>query len=403
MDSSLSSSLPEDNTVAQSSSSTSPSESKPPVKHSYQKGKAKKPKRNKSAFILFSIEMRAKLKTGVQDQLNSNEMMVKLAELWKQLPKEEKEKFHAEAKSDKMRYLKELDNFSRNFPTESIHNKTKKNHIKKPCSAYAIFLKEMKKIIKKQKPELKMADVLKIVSEKWKGLTEQEKVIYQERAKLEKELVRVKLGENLLKEANKNEASKNFAAPKKKLHTQDSDGRKDDKDDIKTENLPGQSPEGTLSTATSLTRSDFSLRNDLPLLNTLVRAMSQPLAFPHIPSRAFNLFPSFLAKEQATNDDESKQLLELLNKTAKKSSELIADLLNFHLPTERFDSLNIFDRNPLLQGLAPFMSAPMAPLNDLSNLVMRNRPLHQPRTVINNIIIDALKTDGDEIQSKKEE
>ena len=238
----------EGHTCAQSPSSSGLSDSKPCPKNTYQKGKAKKPKRNKSAFILFSIEMRAKLKSGTQDQLNSNEMMVRLAELWKELPKEERERYDSEAKTDKMRYLQELENFSRSFPSETIQNKTKKNHVKKPCSSYAIFVKEMKKIIKKQQPELKMADVLKIISEKWKTLTDQERSIYQERANLEKEIVRSKLSEAILKEnINKRIMAKEGSIPRKKSHIQEEQvsnvvkiGQNDLEDKIKSGGLAEQ-------------------------------------------------------------------------------------------------------------------------------------------------------------------
>jgi len=69
-------------------------------------------------------------------------MMVKLASLWKDLADDEKKKYHDEAEKEKMRYLMELNEFYQKNPFEVIQNKTKKNHVKKPCSAYALYLKE---------------------------------------------------------------------------------------------------------------------------------------------------------------------------------------------------------------------------------------------------------------------
>jgi len=296
-----------------------------PVKTTYQKSKSKKPKRNKSAFILFSIDMRAKLKTDVQDQINSNEMMVKLAELWKQLPTEEKERYNSEAKSDKMRYLQELDDFSKAHPTETIHNKTKKNHVKKPCSSYAIFLKEMKNVIKDQSPNLKMADVLKIVSEKWKALTEEEKAVYQDRAKKEKELVKAKLDENLQNSLANNPSQDDPGAHKKlKGQAQRPNPAAYDIKSLMTQRTQSMKNEGASQNFSS-SRSNFS---DLdPSLLSIVRSQS------------------FQLPKRAGNDEDGKSLLGLLDRTLEKSRELIVDLLNFNLPSERLDSLNLFEKS----------------------------------------------------------
>lgn len=114
--------------------------------------------------------MRAKLRNDKFEKLNSNEMMVRLAELWKNLAENEKKKYHDQAEQEKVRYNTELTNFYQKNPFEVIQNKTKKNHIKKPCSAYAIYLKETKVTIKQEHPNLKMADILKIVAERYNTL-----------------------------------------------------------------------------------------------------------------------------------------------------------------------------------------------------------------------------------------
>lgn len=196
-------------------------DAQPVLKYSYNKNKNKKPRRNKSAFILFSIETRAKLKAQLGEDINSNEMMVRLAEKWKNLDKDEKNRFQTEAKLDKERYQKELDAFWKENPQELIQNRTKKNHVKKPCSAYALYLKEVKEEIKKDNPKMKMADVLKIVSERWKQLNSQEKAKYNEIAEKEKQIARAKLGEKY----KQNEVNSE-AVIKKKRARQKNDIRK---------------------------------------------------------------------------------------------------------------------------------------------------------------------------------
>jgi hypothetical protein len=154
--------------------------------------KKKKPKRNRSAFIIFSSETRAKLRS---ENLNSNEMMVKLAEMWKSISDNEKKKYYDLADQEKNRYMMDLNNFYMQNPNEVIQNKTKKNHIKKPCSAYAIYLKETKKDIKNENPDLKMADILKVVAERWKILPEDKRFEFQRKAQIEKEETQAKLNQ----------------------------------------------------------------------------------------------------------------------------------------------------------------------------------------------------------------
>jgi len=174
-------------------------EAKPLFKYSYDRYKSQKPRRNKSAFLLFSSEKRALLKANGEN-LNSNQMMGKLAELWNNLPPEERRRFDSEAIEEKKRYLQELEAFKKENPSiGGFHNKTKRNHIKKPCSAYGLFLKEATVHIKKEHPDLLMADVLKIVSERWKSLNEGEKQRYEERAKKEKNLSQAKQLEKITK------------------------------------------------------------------------------------------------------------------------------------------------------------------------------------------------------------
>jgi hypothetical protein len=181
--------------------------------------KKKKPKRNRSAFIIFSSTKRAQLKSLCDDQLNSNEMMVKLAELWRDLPEYEKRLFHEEAEKEKVRYLQDLNEFYEHNPNEIIQNKTKKNHVKKPCSAYALYLKDTKKTIKLESPDLKMADILKVVAQRWRELSESHRSIFQQKALAEKEITKAKMSEYL---SNKVEES----APSKKSPPQKKDRKR---------------------------------------------------------------------------------------------------------------------------------------------------------------------------------
>ena len=158
------------------------------------------PKRNKNRFLIFSMETRQKLKEeGIR--LNSNEMMEKLAELWRELPHDEKAKYDELALTDKNRYLEERRVFKQKYPDVLLENRTKRNYTKKPVSGYGMFLAEMKNIVRKEIHGVKMAEVLQIVSVLWKKLCQDEVDRYQRKSSREKELKRKIYLEN--KEGNK--------------------------------------------------------------------------------------------------------------------------------------------------------------------------------------------------------
>lgn len=373
----------EESMSEQSPSGFSPSQARASGKNSYsKKAKDNKPKRNKSAFILFSIEERAKLKSALHDQVNSNEMMVKLAEKWKQLSKEEREIFETEAKNDKMRYLREVEDFSKTHPDETIHNKTKKNHVKKPCSAYALFLKETKKVIKAEAPHLKMADVLKVVSEKWKSLNEDERVIFQDRAKVEKDMVKALLDQKVLKESARTnlpqpvkklcvEAEKRPAAPAVEIEPTEVIN-------IKEETIKMEEDQVKLEHShNSTTPSESYVKEEaVGGFDEMAKRMFQNLSMQ---------FNQTLYSQRSTeaSENQSQMLLNLFNVNFRKSSEL--------LMSEILTSNSM--RNPLSSVYNyPFLSHHALP-------TMRNcQPMAPSRSkVINNVIISAL--DG----AKKEE
>lgn len=299
--------------------------------------KSKKPKRNRSAFIIFSSETRSKIRSEQKEKLNSNEMMTKLANLWRDLPEDQKRKYHEIAEKEKVKYLLELNSFYQTFPYEVVQNKTKKNHVKKPCSAYALYLKEMKKKIKEENSSLKMADILKLVGERWKNLSEEEKAVYQDQANVEKEQAKVKMNEHMLRDI---EDLKKAPIPQKRVQS-----HKRIQKALMKENA-------------KLSASGYDLMQDLrtkveepnlrkQLQKQSVMGMSGPNYYDfEMPALQGYYNPSIVEKpaleslnmwsRQESNDPELEKeasflmsLYDTTNKIAKKKSELIYDLLTF--------------------------------------------------------------------------
>jgi len=162
----------------------------------------KMPKRNRSAYFLFSMDIRAKLKAESNNQLTPLETQSLVSKYWKDLSCEEKEKYEQKAKEEKLEYLVAMDKFYSNLTPETIE-KSKTNKPKKPCSAYAHFVRDIKTNLKKENPRLIMQEILHIASDKWKNLDEKIRVVYEEKARKDKEQY-MAITRNLNSESNEN-------------------------------------------------------------------------------------------------------------------------------------------------------------------------------------------------------
>jgi len=270
-----------------------------------------------------------------------------------------------------MRYLREVESFSKTHPEETIHNKTKKNHVKKPCSAYALFLKETKKIIKAEAPQLKMADVLKVVSEKWKNLNENDRAIYQERAKVEKDIVKALLDQKVLKESSRINTARPASVsapdmvPAKKLCQESNKTSKIEpeelqekikiEDQVKIEAFN----QNLVSTASSsLTPSDSSCIKE------------ETNGFDEIAKRMHSLNSLNQFSQSEFSENQNKMLLDFFNVSFRKSTELFSE---YFMAQERFNMM----RNPMSSIFNPFN-------------VRNCQPASNRSKIINNVIISAL-------------
>jgi len=198
----------------QSDSDFSPEDSPSYQPVTQKRERLKKPKRNKSAFILFSSDMRPKIKSETNS--NSNEMMVQLAKMWKELPSDQRQEYTKKAKLDKERYNLELASYAKTHPAKMIHNKTKNNHVKKPCSAYALFVKSVKETTKTENQGLKMAELFKIISQKWKEISQTERAKFEGLAEEEKRIAEEKKSEIKASKEEEEKAPSKKRGPKNK-------------------------------------------------------------------------------------------------------------------------------------------------------------------------------------------
>ena len=157
------------------------------------------PKKNKSAFLMFSNDMRPIVKQS-NKQLGQNQIMKQLATLWREITHEQKTKYEIMAQEDKDRYLREKRDFLTANPLAIIGNRTKKNHVHKPRSSYALFMSEKFSHVKDVYPHLETGEIVSKVAKEWRSLTQQQKAVYKQKADEEKLSKRMELQKRAVKD-----------------------------------------------------------------------------------------------------------------------------------------------------------------------------------------------------------
>ena len=158
-----------------------------------------KPEKNKSAFLMFSNDMRSIFKQN-NKQLGQNHIMKQLASLWNEATHEQKTRYQILAQQDKDRYLREKQDFLAANPSANFGYRTKKNHVHKPRSGYAVFMSERFSYVKDVYPHLETGEIVSKVAKEWRSLTQQQKAVYKQEADEEKLSKRMELQKRVVKD-----------------------------------------------------------------------------------------------------------------------------------------------------------------------------------------------------------
>ena len=162
------------------------------VKKSKKKKDPKAPKKNVSAWVMFCKANRAQVKEENPD-LKPKEIMSKLAALWK-VAKDDEDvmaEFKVQADADKERYAEEMKDYVPSEEEFGDGEKKKKKRVKLPGqpkgakSAWLYFCEAERKVLKKEKSELKGKEIMPELAKRWKKLKNKKK--YEKLAKADKE------------------------------------------------------------------------------------------------------------------------------------------------------------------------------------------------------------------------
>ena len=143
------------------------------------------PKKNKSAYLLFSSKMRPQIKDE-SPEMKVTEISKVIGLKWGELSEKKKFKYQTEAAADKLRYQEEMKGYVRPSDDELMKQKINQKKRrgpkgdkkprkkkepgapKKALSAYMFFVKEQRPEVKAQNPEMSTQDIAKEMGRLWK-------------------------------------------------------------------------------------------------------------------------------------------------------------------------------------------------------------------------------------------
>jgi len=134
--------------------------------------KENKPKRARSAYTFFVSANRASIQAK-NPSFDFKELAKAVAEEWRNCKGAERAKFEEMARKDKLRSEAERAAFKSNKP-------------KRAMSAYMFFVKENRKHIKAQHPEMTFAEVGKALGHAWKHCNQEHRTKYYKLAEKDK-------------------------------------------------------------------------------------------------------------------------------------------------------------------------------------------------------------------------
>ena len=153
------------------------------------------PKRPMTAYFFFMNTNRERIKEENPDAANT-EISKIAGEEWKKMDADEKAKYDAMVAKDKIRYEKEMENYTPPSDDDDSDSPPKKKQAKKkkdkdapkaPLTAFFCFSKKMRPKIKAENPDLSFGELGKKLGEIYRGLSDEDKVEYEDMAKADKE------------------------------------------------------------------------------------------------------------------------------------------------------------------------------------------------------------------------
>jgi len=149
-----------------------------------------KPKRNMSAFFLYSNANRDRVKEE-NPGVAFGQVAKLLSAEFKEISAAERAKWDRLALDDKERYQREMEDYEPPSDDEEVTTKKRKkkdpNAPKRNMSAYFLYSQEMRSVIKEEHPDASFGETAKLISARFKELSAAERKKYDDLALADKE------------------------------------------------------------------------------------------------------------------------------------------------------------------------------------------------------------------------
>jgi len=133
------------------------------------------PKRFKSSYICFFMAKQPEIKEALGEDSNVTNVSKRSAEMWKNLPPEERAHWDEVAAKDKQRYLIEKSQYTGPWQVPWKRAKKDPTAPKRPMSAFLYFSQGRRSEIKAANPELRNTQVSRILGEMWRNLSDDQR------------------------------------------------------------------------------------------------------------------------------------------------------------------------------------------------------------------------------------
>jgi len=144
------------------------------------------PKRFKSSYICFFMARQPQIKDSLGDKATVTEISKRSAEMWRNLPTEERSHWDEVAAKDKQRYMVEKASYTGPWQVPWKRAKKDPSAPKRPMSAFLYFSQGRRRQIKGANQQLKNTEVSRMLGEMWRNAPEDERRPHIDKEKFER-------------------------------------------------------------------------------------------------------------------------------------------------------------------------------------------------------------------------
>ncbi|CAJ1932916.1 unnamed protein product [Cylindrotheca closterium] len=153
------------------------------------------PKRFRSSYICFFTAQRPHIKQLLGPKASITEISKRSAEMWKNLPVNQKQHWEEVAAKDKERFMNEKATYKGPWQVPSKRVRKDPSAPKRSMSAFLYFALIERPKIKEKNPDMANTDVSRLLGELWRAASKEEKLPFVEKEKKEREKYKVAMEE----------------------------------------------------------------------------------------------------------------------------------------------------------------------------------------------------------------